>query len=94
MFGRKSINGSVDFLGVSAPLRTYAPPWIDNILVPSPAWGAGGTTIDPNWGIQPGGPYGSVSIMWSGTIPAMPAYVRRSPENMRSVARRVRDDLH
>ena len=49
MFGRKSINGSVEWLGVTAPLRTNGIPWNDNILVPSPDLGAGGTATKSNW---------------------------------------------
>ena len=90
---RKSINGIVEWLGVPDPLRTDAPPWTDNILVPSPDWGAGGTAKNPNWGSQPGGPYGNVSVMWSSPIYAMSAYVCRSTENTRIVAHRIRDDL-
>ena len=62
IFGRKSINGSVEWLGVPAPLRTDGPPCTDNILVPSPDWGAGGNATNPNWGIQPSVPYGIVSV--------------------------------
>ena len=36
MFGVNSINESVQWLGVPAPLRTDGPPWTDNILAPSP----------------------------------------------------------
>ena len=73
MFGRKYTNGSVEWIGVTAPLRTDGPPWTDNILFPSLDWGASGTATNPNWGIQPGGPCGSVYVLWSGTIRAMPA---------------------
>ena len=93
MLGVNSINGSVQWLEVPAPLRTNKPPWTDNILAPSTAWGTGGTAKKINWGSQPGGTYGSVAITWSGTVRAIPASGRRSPENMRSTARRVRDNL-
>ena len=93
MFRVNSINGSVQWLGVPAPLRTDGPPWTDNILVPTPAWVTSGTATNLNWGSQPGGSYGSVSFLWSGPIRAMPSYIRRSPENTRSAARRVRDNL-
>ena len=71
MFGRKSISGSVEWLIVSAPLRNNGPPWTDNMLVPSLAWGAGGTATNSNWGDKPGGPYDSVTVLWSGPIHAM-----------------------
>ena len=41
MFRVNLINGSVQWLGVPATLRNYIPPWTDNILAPSPAWGTG-----------------------------------------------------
>ena len=65
MFGLNSINGSVQLLDVPAPLRTDGTPWTDNILAPSPAWGTGGTDTNPNYGIQPGGPYAVRPVEWS-----------------------------
>ena len=62
---------------IPAPLRTDGTLWTDNILVPSQSRGASVTATNLNWGIQPGGPYSSVSVPWSGPICAMPAYVRR-----------------
>ena len=93
MFGVNSIVGIVQWLGVPDLLRTDGPPWTDNLLAPSPSWGDGGTTTNRNWVIQTGGPYESVSVPWSGLVRVMPAYVCRIPENMRSAARRVCDDL-
>ena len=93
MFGVNSINGSFQWLGVTTPLRNDGPPWTDNTLDSSPSWVTSGTATNPNWGIQPGGLYGSVAVLWSGPVFAMPAYAFRSLENMRSSARRVRDDL-
>ena len=48
MFRVNSINGSVQWLGVSDPMRTDGPPWTDNILDPSPVWGTGGTATNQN----------------------------------------------
>ena len=79
MFRVNSINGSVQWLGIPDPLRTNGPPWTDNILAPSPDWGTCGTAINTNWVIQPGGPYGSVAVLWSGPVRAMAAYFCRSP---------------
>ena len=84
MFGVNSINGSVQWLGVPDFLRTDGTPWTDNLLDPSPSWVDGGTTTNPNWGSQPGGPYGFFSVLWSGPVCVMPSYVRRSLENTRS----------
>ena len=75
MFEVNSINGSVQWLVVPAPLRTDGPPWTDNILAPSLAWVTGGTATNPNWVSQPGGTYGSVSVPWIGPFRVMPAYV-------------------
>ena len=93
MFEINSINGSVQWLGVPQFLRTNGPPWTDNILVPSPSWGNGGTSTNLNWGSQPGGHYIIVSVLSGVLVLAMLAYFLRSPEKTRSAARRVRDDL-
>ena len=93
MFGVNSINGSVQWLVISAPLRTNGPPWTDNILAPSPACGTCGTDTNTNWCSQHGGPSGTISVLWSGPVRAMPAYICRSPENTRSASHRVCDDL-
>ena len=49
MFGVNSINGSVQWFGVAAPMRADGTPWTDNILAPSPSWGTGGTATNKNW---------------------------------------------
>ena len=93
MFGVNSIYGIVQWLGIPAPLSTDGPHCEYNILAPSPDWGTGGTATNPNWGSQPGGLYGVFSVLCSGPVRAMPDYVRRSPENTRSAARRICDNL-
>ena len=80
MFAVNSINRSIQCLGVPATLRNYGPPWTDNILVPSPAWGTGGTATNLNWGSQHIRSCGSVAVSWSGPVCAMLAYVRKSKE--------------
>ena len=92
MFGVNTMNGSVQWLSVPDFLRTDGPPWSDNLLATGPSWGDGCTTTNQNWGTQHGGPYGSVAIPWSRPVPVRPAYVRRSPENARTAARRVHND--
>ena len=64
-------------MGVPEFLRTDGRPWTDTILAPSPAWGTSGTATNLNWGSQPGGPFGSASVLCIGTVHAMPAYVCR-----------------
>ena len=93
MFGVNSINGSVRWLGVPDPLRTDGPSWINNILAPICDSGTGGTATNPNWRSQPGVPHVSVSVPWIGPFHAISAYIRRSPENMRSAARCVCDNI-
>ena len=93
IFGVNSINGSVQWLGVPHFVRTDGTAWTDNILDPSTSWGNCGTNTNPNLGSQSGVTYGSVSVPCSGHICAMPAFVRRSPENTRSAVRRVRDNI-
>ena len=90
---QKSINGSFDFLGVPETLRTNRTYWIDNISVSIPAWGVSGTVKNLNWGSQPGSHYDNVSVPWCGAVPACSDYLPRSPENTRSTARRIRDDI-
>ena len=61
-------------------MSARGPYWIDNLLVPSLAWGVRGTVKFLNWGSQPGGRYGSFSVPWRGVVPVCPAYLLRSPE--------------
>ena len=49
IFRRKSINGSVKWLGVPSFLRNDGPPWDDNILCPSLCWGVRGTYENGIW---------------------------------------------
>ena len=93
MFGVNPINKSVQWLGVPDFLVTDGIPWTDNILALSSSWVNCGTTTNPNWVSQPGGPYGSATVLWSGTVCVIPAYVLRTPENMCSAAQCVRDNL-
>ena len=78
MFVKKSMNGIFYFLGIPAPLRTNGPPWINNIMVPSPTCGVDGSVKNLNWLSQPGGHYGGVSFLWYGAVSDRPIYVPRS----------------
>ena len=91
-FGVNSINGSVEWLGFPNFLSTNGPPWTDNIFGPGPIWWYGGTTTNHNRGSQPGGPNGIVSVLWNFSACVCPYYVRKSPENMRTASRRLRDN--
>ena len=49
IFGRISINGSVEYLGVPDFQRTGGPDWTANLLAPRYSWVDGGTTTNQNW---------------------------------------------
>ena len=92
MYGRKLVNGSVECLGVPRFLCNDGHPWTDNILVPSPRWGVGGTF--ETWALesQPGGCYigcyGGVDVPWRGAVPDRATYLPWSLE-MRAPLRTV-----
>ena len=70
IFCKKSINGSFEFLGVPDPLRTNCPPWIDNFLVPSSAWGVGVTVTNLNWEVNLAA---STEVFpYPGVVPSLP----------------------
>ena len=91
IYGQKSINGSVEWLGVPHPFYDDGPPWTDNFLCPSPLWGDGVRVGAWAWGIQPGGLYGGVDVPWRGAVPDCADYLPGSLENAHATARRVRD---
>ena len=93
MFGRYSINGSVEWLGVPDFLRNDGPPWTLNLLPPYASWGDRGSSTNINWGSGSGGHYNSVSILWNRPVHVLPVYHRRIFENMGCDTRRVHEDL-
>ena len=93
MFGRNSINGSVEWLGVPDFLRNNGPPWTLKLLSLYDSWGYRGSSTNPNWGGQSGEGSDSVSIPCNCPVCVLPVYHRRIFENTRSAARRIRDDL-
>ena len=88
MFGKISINGSVEWLGVPDFHRTGGPFWADNILDTSSSLGYGDTTTNMNWVSQHGGPDGSAFVLWNFPVCVLPVYHCRISENMRAAARR------
>ena len=62
MFGRNSINGSVEWLGIPDFLRNDGPPWILNLLAPYASWGDIGPSTNPKWGSGSGGHYDRVFL--------------------------------
>ena len=70
---------------------TTGVPWTDNILFPKLIWGYGGNY--KTWALKnkSGVNFGGSSVPWRGDVPLCPAYLPRSPLNMRATARRVCD---
>ena len=93
MFVRKSINGSVEWLGVSRFLRNDGTPWTLNILSPYDDWGGRGYSTRKKLSSGSGGYSGSVFINWNWPASVLPIYHWRICENTCSAARRARDDL-
>ena len=90
-YGQRSINGSVEWLGIPAPFCNTGVAWTDNLLVSEALWVEGVRVGYWAWGNQPGIIIG-VDILWRGVVPACVAYLpRSSPENACATARRVRD---
>ena len=92
IFGRRSINASVKWLGIPVPFYdTTRVPWIDNILVPELRWVDGGNYKTWSLQTQSGVCFGGRSFPWRGAVPFRPAHLPRSPVNTRTTARHVHD---
>ena len=91
IYCQRSINGSVEWLGVPVPFSDTGVTWIDNLLCPAARWGYRVRFGVWSWGIQPGFRFSIVDVMLRGAFPARAAYLPRSPENVRVTARHVRD---
>ena len=70
----------MEYLGIPDFHSTGGPFWAANILAPCSRWGYDGTSTNQNLGIQPGGAYGSISVLWRGAVPSRLDYVPRSPD--------------
>ena len=91
IYGQRSINGSIEWLGVPAPFFDTGVDWTDNILVPSPRLGDGVMVGDWYWGTQPGFLIGA-DVPWRNVVPACLAYLPRSPpENVCATTRHIPD---
>ena len=77
IIGQISINGSVEYLGITDLHRTSGPFCDANLLAPCSSWGEGGTTTNQNWVVQHGGLFGIVSVLWSRPFSVHLAYVLR-----------------
>ena len=93
MFGRISINGSVEWLGVPDFHKTNVQACTANLLAPYPNWGDGGSATNLNWCSQYRGASGSFFVPWNHPVRVLPVYHYRISENMRAAAHRVCDDL-
>ena len=90
IYGQKSINGSVEWLGVPAPPCDTGVTWTENISVPNPRWGDGRGYKCWALANHSRPRFRGRSVPWHGVVPFCPAYVPSSPENERARARRVR----
>ena len=92
IYGRKSINGSVEWIVVPDLSCNTGVAWTKNILVPNLCWGdrrsckrwASATHCRPH--------FGGRSVPWHGVVPFRSNYVPSSPENARARIRRVLDN--
>ena len=81
IYGRKSINGSVKWLGIPAPFCDTGMAWTENILGPSPFWVDRVTYATWVFGTQ------SVvlvryGVLWRSVVSARPFYLPKSPPEM------------
>ena len=74
MFSSKSINGSVEWMGVPEFLRTNGPAGTANILSPCPSWVDRGSVTNLNWGSQYRGCSYNVSVPWNYPIRVLLVY--------------------
>ena len=87
MFDRKSINGSVRWIGVPNFQRNDGPTWTLNTMAPYTNWGDRGYSTSLNLVSDSGRYSNSISIKWNFTARVLPIYDRRIFENTRSAAR-------
>ena len=92
MFVQKSINWSVEWLGVPSFLRNDGPPWTLNLLAPYADWGGRGSITSQNLSSGSRGYSGSVFINWNRPARVLPIYYRRIFEKTHSAARCACED--
>ena len=90
IYGQRSINGSIGWLGIPAPFCDTGVALTDNLLVPKARWEDVVRVGDWARGSQPVFLIGA-DVPWHRVSPARVACLPRSPENARTTARRVRD---
>ena len=67
-YGQRSINGSVEWLGIPAPFCDTGVAWTDDLLVPKDCWGDRYTVETWDLGTKSGVCYGEVDVPWRGAI--------------------------
>ena len=93
MFGRKSINGSIEWLGVPSFLWNDGPHWTLNTLATYADWVGIVFSTSQNLSSGSGEYSDSVSVNWNRPVCVPPIYHRRIFENTRSYARRAHENL-
>ena len=93
MFGRNSMNGCVQWLGIPNFLKTDGTAWNDNPLAPHPSWGDEGPSTNPNWGSQSPHHSDSISVRWNRPVCIIPVHHHMISENTRATACHVCDDI-
>ena len=79
IYGQRSINGSVKWLGVPAPFCDTGVACTDNLFFLEVCWEDRGTVETWALGNQPGVHFGGVDVPWRGTVPFRAVYLPRSP---------------
>ena len=93
MFVRKSINGSVKWIGIPSFLQNTGPPWTLNILDPYDDWGGRGSVTSKNLSSGSGRYYYSIFINCNRPARVLPIYHWRIFENTCSATCCACDDL-
>ena len=93
MFGRNSINGSIEWLDVPNFLSTDGPPWTANTWAPHISGGNQESSTNPDWDSCSGENFDSVSIPWNRPVRVLPIYYWKVFQNTRSAVRCVRGNL-
>ena len=75
IYGRKSINGSVEWLGVPAPSCGTGFAWTENIFVTNSRWGDGRGYKRWAFATRSRPRFGGRSVPWRGAVPSFPNYV-------------------
>ena len=91
ILGQKSINGSIKWLGITAPFCDTGVAWTNNFLVTEALWGDRGTVETWDLGNKSGVCFSGVDVPWRGAVLFCAVYLPRSPENACATAHRLRD---